>query len=81
MDLLMLNRTIYRLPEVTARTGLSRSTIYDLIHKGKFPSQLNCGSRAVGWVENEIVDWIEARIEELVHVSIAPPSKKFSLVH
>ena len=60
----MLNRTICRLPEVMARTGLSRSTIYDLIHKGQFPSQINLGPRAVGWVENEIVDWIEARIDE-----------------
>ena len=59
----MLIRTICRLPEVMARTGLSRSTIYDLIHKGQFPSQINLGPRAVGWVENEIVDWIEARID------------------
>ena len=60
----MLNRTICRLPEVMARTGLSRSTIYNLIQKGKFPSQINLGPRAVGWVENEIVDWIEARIDD-----------------
>lgn len=60
----MLNRKICRLPDVMARTGLSRSTIYDLIRKGKFPSQINLGPRAVGWVENEIVGWIEARIDE-----------------
>ncbi len=60
----MLNRKICRLPEVMARTGLSRSTIYALIGKGKFPSQVNLGPRAVGWVENEMVDWIEARIDE-----------------
>ena len=60
----MCNRTICRLPDVMARTGLSRSTIYGLIHKGRFPSQVNLGPRAVGWVENEIADWIEARIDE-----------------
>ena len=60
----MLNRTICRLPEVMARTGLSRSTIYNLVGKGKFPSQINLGPRAVGWVESEIVDWIEERIDE-----------------
>ena len=60
----MLNRTICRLPEVIARTGLSRSTIYNLIQKGEFPSQINLGPRAVGWVENEIVEWIEARIDD-----------------
>ena len=58
----MLNRTICRLPEVIARTGLSRSTIYNLIQKGEFPSQINLGPRAVGWVENEIDDWIEERV-------------------
>ncbi len=36
----------------------------NLIRNGKFPSQVNLGPRAVGWVENEIVDWIEARIDE-----------------
>ncbi len=55
----MLNRTICRLPEVIARTGLSRSTIYNLIQKGEFPSQINLGPRAVGWVASEVVDWIE----------------------
>ncbi len=60
----MLNRKICRLPKVMARTGLSQSTIYALIDKGKFPSQVNLGPRAVGWVENEMVDWIEARIDE-----------------
>ncbi len=60
----MLNKTIWRLPEVMARTGLSRSTIYALIRQGKFPSQINLGPRAVGWVANEVVDWIEERIDE-----------------
>ncbi len=64
MDRFMAYRTIWRLPEVMARTGLSRSTIYDLIHQGTFPSQINLGPRAVGWVANEVVDWIEARIDE-----------------
>ncbi len=61
---IMLNRTICRLPEVMSRTGLSRSTIYELISKGRFPSQIGLGPRAVGWVESEIVDWIDARIDE-----------------
>ena len=64
MDYIMVSRTIWRLPEVTARTGLSRSTIYVLIRQGKFPSQIRLGPRAVGWIETEIVDWIEARIDE-----------------
>ena len=64
MDEFMIYKTIWRLPEVMARTGLSRSTIYELIRQDKFPSQINLGPRAVGWVANEIADWIEARIDE-----------------
>lgn len=60
----MLNRTICRLPDVIARTGLSRSTIYELVSRGEFPSQISLGPRSVGWVEDEIADWIEARIDE-----------------
>jgi len=60
----MQNRTIWRLPAVMARTGLSRSTIYDLISRGNFPSQIKLGPRAVGWLASEVVDWIEARIDE-----------------
>lgn len=62
----MLNRTIYRLPEVVARTGLSRSTFHDLIRKRKLPSQVNLGPRAVGWVENEILD-------RIVHLGAGQP--------
>ena len=60
----MSNPKICRLPEVIDRTGLSRSAVYDLISKNKFPSQINLGPRSVGWVENEISDWIDARIAE-----------------
>ena len=60
----MTNRTIYRLPDVIARTGLSRSAIYDLAAKGQFPQQINLGPRTVGWVESEVMEWIEARIND-----------------
>ena len=51
-----------RLPEVLARTGLSPATIYRQIKAGRFPVQVTLGIRAVGWIESEIDDWIEARI-------------------
>ena len=64
MDVFMINKIIWRLPEVMAQTGLCRSVIYDLISQDKFPAQVNLGARTVGWVSNEIVDWIDARIAE-----------------
>ena len=58
----MQHRTIWRLPDVMAQTGLSRSTIYSLVSQQKFPKQINLGPRAVGWVASEVSDWIEERI-------------------
>ncbi len=56
--------TILRLPEVKKRTGLSRSTIYARISRGTFPQAGEClGARAVGWIEAEIEEWLEQRIE------------------
>jgi prophage regulatory protein len=55
---------IIRLSDVKAETGLSRSTICLRMAEGKFPQQINLGSRAVGWINSEVIDWIELRISE-----------------
>ena len=60
----MHHRRIWRLPDVMAQTGLSRSTIYSFVSQKNFPAQIHLGPRSVGWVATEIEDWIEARIEE-----------------
>ena len=54
---------ILRLPEVKARTGLSRSTIYLRIAEGNFPTPIPLGGRAVGWIEDEIQQWLEQQID------------------
>ena len=53
-----------RLPEVIARTGLSRSTIYLRLDQGRFPPPVSLGGRAVGWIESEIDEWMRNRIAE-----------------
>ena len=53
-----------RLPEVLARTGLSRSTIYVRLDQGRFPRPVSLGARAVGWIESEVDEWIRERIDE-----------------
>ena len=53
-----------RLPEVMARTGLSRSTIYVRLAQGRFPRPVSLGGRAVGWIESEIEEWCRQRIAE-----------------
>lgn len=55
---------ILRLPEVIARTGLSRATIYARMSQGRFPRPVSLGARAVGWIEAEIEAWIRERIAE-----------------
>lgn len=56
-----MTQAVLRLPQVKARTGLSRSSIYKFIAAGSFPRQLRLGPRAIGWVSTEIDDWIEHR--------------------
>ena len=56
-------RRLIRLPNVMARTGLSKTTIWRHSRSGEFPKSVNLTSGTVGWVEEEINDWIDARIE------------------
>lgn len=49
---------ILRFPEVHARTGLSRTTIWREISLGRFPKQVKITAHAVGWRESEIVAWV-----------------------
>lgn len=56
---------LLRLPEVKARTGLSRSHIYTMEQRGEFPRRVKiCSARASGWLESEISAWIESRVAE-----------------
>lgn len=61
---MVMATTILRLPEVKARTGLSRSTIYLKMAEGSFPEPIALGARSVGWIESEIDAWIARRIEQ-----------------
>ena len=55
---------ILRRRQVEARTGLSRSTIYQRIKEGTFPAQVSLGAKAVGWIESDINDWLARQIEQ-----------------
>ena len=54
--------TILRRKQVESRTGLSRSSIYKMMSEGTFPKPVSLGARAVGWIENQIDQWLESRI-------------------
>ncbi|SFI39788.1 AlpA family transcriptional regulator [Nitrosomonas sp. Nm34] len=51
-----------RLDQVKTITGLSRSSIYQFIKDGKFPSQVKLGARSVAWVASEIEEWMSSCI-------------------
>ena len=54
--------TVLRLPDVKRSTGLSLA-IYLRITRGTFPKPVSLGGRAVGWLEAEVQQWLERRIE------------------
>jgi prophage regulatory protein len=58
-----VTHTILRLPAVKTSTGLSRSTIYLRVSQGTFPKPVSLGGRAVGWLEAEVQEWLQRRIE------------------
>ena len=67
-------KRLIRLPEVLSRTGYGRTTIYRKMEDGSFPRSVKLGgppidpnvfdSRAIAWIEDEVEQWIESRIEE-----------------
>ena len=52
-----------RLPQVCDRTGFGRTTIYRKMADGEFPRQVFLGARTVAWIEAEVDQWLEQRIE------------------
>ena len=59
----MVNAVLRR-DDVERATGLPRSTLYDLVQKGRFPKPIKIGARSVGWIESEVLAWQRARIAE-----------------
>ncbi len=60
----MSEKTIWRLHTVMARTGLPRSTIYHKMNLDEFPQSINLGLRSVGWVAEEVLEWINDRVDD-----------------
>lgn len=54
---------IIKLPKVIEKTALSKTSIYTFISEGTFPKQISLGERCVGWVESDVENWINDRVE------------------
>ena len=67
-------KRLIRLPEVLSRTGFGRTSIYRKMEDGSFPRSVKLEGppidpeafdcRAVAWIEHEVDQWMESRIEE-----------------
>lgn len=53
-------KKLMRLQAVKETTGLSRSSIYA---DSSFPKPVKIGERAVAWVEDEVLNWVDERIQ------------------
>jgi prophage regulatory protein len=51
-----------RLPKVKAVTGLSKTSLYELIRANSFPAPIHLGTRTVAWVASEVKEWAAERI-------------------
>ena len=73
-DTIIRQKRFIRLPEVLTRTGFGRTSNYRKMEDGSFPRSVKLGGpleapnafdcRAVAWIEDEVEQWIESRIEE-----------------
>ena len=73
-DTIVRQKRLIRLPEVLSRTGYGRTTIYRKMEDGSFPRSVKLvgppkdpnafDSRAIAWIEDEVEQWMESRIEE-----------------
>jgi prophage regulatory protein len=52
---------LLRIQQVLELVGLKKATVYELQRTGQFPRSVKITSRAVGWVEEEVQQWLAER--------------------
>lgn len=55
---------ILRRPEVLEMVGASAPTIWRWEKAGTFPRRIRLGGNSVGYLESEILQWLQERIDE-----------------
>ena len=53
---------LIRLREVLDVCGMSRATLYREMKAKQFPAQVKLSARSVGWLEDEVMAWVNLRI-------------------
>ena len=55
---------ILRPHKAADRVGYSKSHVMRLEREGKFPQRVRLGPNAIGFIEDEVDEWVQARIDE-----------------
>lgn len=59
-----MQKRFLRKPAVKEITGLSPSTVRRLEMAGQFPKRVKLSKAAVGWLESDVMAWVESRKTE-----------------
>jgi len=62
-------KKVIRRREVEERIGLACSTIYAMMADDRFPRPVKIGRRAVGWIEEDINNWLSSKAKSCKYKS------------
>lgn len=54
----ILKERLVRMPELLARTSLSRATIYRKMARGEFPQSIQIGANSTAWHASDFERWL-----------------------
>ncbi len=57
------SKRLLRWPELKERIPISHSRIYIMMKAGTFPRTVSIGARSVAWLESEIDEWLQERLD------------------
>lgn len=61
----MKNLKIIRVKELCRLISVSPTTLWRMEKRGELPPRIKISTRAVGWRESDIEEWLESRSEPL----------------
>jgi prophage regulatory protein len=61
---------ILRKPGLVAKIGQSYPTIWRKIGDGDFPQPVQLGPNSVGWIEEEVDEWIASRPRGFIKLGV-----------
>lgn len=56
-----MNQRLVAFETVRQLVGKSRTTLWRWEQEGKFPQRVQLGANSIGWILEEVLDWIAAR--------------------